>query len=293
MQFYVEMIGLTVLVPAGASLAAIVVALLLCRDEPGERDVAIYAGGSVAVSGAFVLAYTLFPWAPLFPSDMQFWHWLPAAAVVMSVLGFLGLVRGVPSSLLWLLRAASTFGLAWLLLPNWEEAATWRPWAAVVLTANCLAMWWPAESLARRVRGWPLPAVLSLSALAAVLVIERSHWAQMTQLAAVVLCCLLVLTLASGLHPRRAIFQGVIAPVSLLLPAMLMQAWFNTFSPISLAAFVLVSWSPALGIVLALALASEGIRLKRLWPAVAAAILLPMAGVAVAFWSTHSSGEAL
>jgi hypothetical protein len=118
---------------------------------------------------------------------------------------------------------------------------------------------------------------MTLNYVAAAIAIERSALASMAQLGVVIAVIIGMFTVAAWLYPQRFLFRGAAPVAGLLLPAMLMQAWFNTFADIPGGALVLIALGPIAASLATVATAKRELRSRAL--AVALCLLLPLTGV--------------
>jgi hypothetical protein len=275
-----EIVVVTLLLPALTSAAVVFVELICGERRPaGRTDKAAWIAGGVAAAGSFLLSYALYDWTSLRPSDP--WHWLPHAMLGMTIAVIVAAVSRRWWAWVILVPGACTF--AWQLTPAWPDVAPIRPLAASGLAAAMLVYLFlilPLGDARRSKEYWLIGIVLTLNLIAAMVVIERSSWAQLTQLSVLPIVALSVLTIAAWLYPQRQFLCGAVPTLAVALPAMLMLAWYYTYTTISPWAFVLVALGP---LALLLVLLST-LRMKRAAQIIAmfSALALPAAGVAVA-----------
>ncbi len=280
-----EMLLYAGLLPGGVAL--LVLGVPVWR-RPELSEPAVRRLGALALAGGFVAGYVALEWPPPRSTDFRAWwawlstaplpptepwRWLPWLAVLAGVVAAL---PGVPRAALWLGVAALA---AWLLFVPGEE---WEPlrqrcYLAVGGGVAALGLLMP---IARRQPGPGLPLLLTLAALAGAVVLERSSNARLAQLAGVLTAVLTAGVLVARSLPQRPVAVGLAPGVAVLLPGLMAEGYFYTFSDVPLTSFALVAAAPlAAGLTLLPGLralpgpARTGIR--------AVAVLLPL-GVAVA-----------
>lgn len=176
MPFLVEVIGVGLVLPAIVSLAV----LWLAARTGGTT--AIRKWSPVALGGAFLAAYTLFPWAPWFPEVRESWQWL--AWIVL-----LGTITGVAdpfkdnSTTLW--RCLLLGAFSWFVIPTSSTGMAYRHLHLAVLTGGILLLGATTANLGSQRKDPLLPLLLSAVAFSEAFLIQCAGIAKFAQLAAV------------------------------------------------------------------------------------------------------------
>src|SRR5690349_22193207 len=89
-----EIIVLTLLLPAIVSAAVVFLELATNGNRPDDEraDRPAWLAGGVAAAGSFFLAYWLFSWTDVDPTDH--WHWLPQAVAAVTITALLAAMAG-------------------------------------------------------------------------------------------------------------------------------------------------------------------------------------------------------
>ena len=271
MHFYFEALLYGALLPAAMFAAGLIASGRACAGKEGCAKFC----RALAFGAGFLTGYVALGWAPLVPVDA--WHWLaylPLAAAFSAPLP------------IWLGMPLLALGSALLLVPSWEDfpRAAWMP--AVGLSVLLLGI---LRRLARTQSG-PFPVLLwVVSFLAAAALLVLSGNAKLAQLAGVVAALLGVALVASWF--RLAVLEDIMGSLAVLLPGLLLNGRFGSFSEVPLASYLLVAYAPLGGGLLALPVC------KRLSPrrrriVQLGAVLVPAAlGVALGWFATASDGD--
>jgi hypothetical protein len=168
-------------------------------------------------------------------------QWLPWCIVFAGLLGAIGRLPWMPTSLL---RVAAALAAAILLVtPAMREEASWL---APVFVLVILAEWELCESVARSSGPgvWPLSAAILFGAAATVTI--HAHGGKYADAALILsACCLGVAIVAWA---RRGDASGISPVVAVALPGMMLVVRDQTFSEVPLTGFLAIALSP-LGLV--------------------------------------------
>jgi hypothetical protein len=221
-----------------AAVAVLVLRPALVR--PGLGVSAVRALGACAAAGGFLAGYAALG------EYHDPWHWLPwlglAAAVVTAV--------PLPAPARAVLFAGVAALAAWLLLPPVDENGQPWPWAVrLALPAGALALGLLAP-LVRRRPGPLVPALWALTAAAGAGVLERADLAKLAELTGVLAAALAGVALVAWRAPGRPVAHGAVPVAAVLLPGLMAEGRFQTFSAVPAASFALAAAAP-LGLAVA------------------------------------------
>lgn len=237
----------------GVALPAAITAVghLLFRDPADALSAGRSRfGGALALGGGFLAAFAGFDWAPMQPTDA--WHWLPYLALGAVLLDLLALLRPEARWLpiLWRLPAAAV--AAWLLVPTFSDLETTRPYWQLGLTLGIFALWETLDVLTRSWPGSSYPFALGLVTLAAPPLLLLSGNAKLAQLSGVVPVIVLTTALLAWLKGQPHLTNGLIGGVAVLLPGMVLEGYWNSFSGIPLVSYLFIAAAPLAGLLLVL-----------------------------------------
>jgi hypothetical protein len=232
-----DMFAYGVLVPALASLLV----LLLARRLGGKGTGAARLGGALAIGAGFYAGYAALAWkqelAPLLPNDS--WHWLPYLAMLALSAGLL--VR-VPLVVRWGLRLAVAVLSGWLAFPRLPGLqGTVHLWIAI-LAATIFILWLALDWLSLHSPGAVLSALL-ITSFAAGALLELADFGKFAQIAGVLWAALCGCAVLYFRRPERAVAQGLIPGVAVLLPALMLDG-YHYASDVKLTPFVLIVAAP-------------------------------------------------
>jgi hypothetical protein len=280
LKFLLEAVAYGVLVPAAVAMAVLILARRWGERHGGEapRGGAGLAAGAGLLAGFVALAGSRqLGWEFLAPTDS--WHWLPLLSVLATGVGIAERVTSwtpVARGGLRLLVAAAT---AWLLVRAESAVQAVNPgWLAGVGLA-VLVSWGLLDPLARRWPGPGLPALLASVALAAGAVLALSGILKFAQMAGVLAAVLAGCAGPARWPPGESPARGAVPGLSVLLPGLLFAGYFNTFSDVPPASFLLVLAAPLGPGVAALLPSSKSA--GRWGKALSAGVTLSLLGLAV------------
>jgi hypothetical protein len=249
-QLVLKAVAFGALVPAAVTLA-VAAAWLWRGRRPGDRPpeaegaggdgVALAAGvgltaGWVALAGSGQLG-----WEFLKPTDS--WHWLLPLSLLALAAG-VGERRSPARAVSWPLRLAVAGLTAWLLIRAEAAVQPVRPGWYAGLGGAVLALWGLLDAAARRRPGWELPALLTAVAVGAAIVLERADFLFLAQLAGVLAAVLGGCALLAWYRPATGPAQAVVPAVAVSLPGLMFAGYFNHFSEVPAASFLLVTATP-------------------------------------------------
>ena len=270
--------GCGLLVPAAVTAGGL--ALARCG---GLRQGAVRIGEVLAVAAGLAAGFIALAasgeltWEFLALEDA--WHWLPLLSVAAAVVGVADRALARCRLLRWGVRLVVAGVAAWLLVRGESAYQEVSPGWYAGLTAAVLALWGVLDPAVGRWPGaWPalLLAVVGLSSGAVLALAGIMKFALVAAVPAAVLggCAG-----AAWGDPGESAVRPALPAFAVALPGLLFSGWFNTFSDVPAASFLLVWAAPlALGVTAFLLAPST----KR-WPAAvqAAAVLAPV-GAALA-----------
>jgi hypothetical protein len=233
-QFFVEVLGYGVLLPAAVAAVTLLLALGLGkrRSAAAER-----LGGALALAGGFAAGFAALEWEQVQRTDP--WFWLPFLALLAVLADQVDLIPSVAIGVRWTLRALGAGLTAWLLVPAFLEAT--RPQWLMIVEAAVFLLWAVLDPLAVRQPGGLLPFLLGIVAVAGgvVLVDSSARFAQLMGLLAGTLggCALI-----SWWFPQQAFLRGMVPGVAVLLPGLLFLGYF--YAEMSLVNCLLVVAAP-------------------------------------------------
>ena len=232
--------------------------------------------GALAHGGGYIAGYAaLFGWPTLPPHEG--WQWLAYVAVIAIAGGLIDASPGPAIVARWGVRLAVAALSAWLLVPGWMDA---RPLWVPVLGATILALWWVLRGLAGRASGACLSLVILVALVGAGGVLVQSGLARFGQLAVALAATFGARWLIVLWNRSAGEDFGVWAVPAVLLPGLMFTGYFNNYSEVPAAVFILAALAPLAACV------GDIAPLRRLtgWPATLTrtAAVLMVAGVAVA-----------
>jgi hypothetical protein len=218
------------LLPAAVAVLALRPVLTRPRlGEPGRR-----ALGALAVAGAFAAGYAALG------EYHDPWYWLPWLALAAAAVTAAPLPAPVRAGLFVGVAALAT----WLLAPPpGEDGAPW-PWSSrLVLPVGVVALGLLAP-LARRRPGPLVPVLWAAAAVAGAAVLERADIAKLAHLSGVLAAALAGVALVAWRAPGRPVAHGAAPVAAVLLPGLMAEGCFHTFSDVPAASFVLAAAAP-------------------------------------------------
>jgi len=267
----IEIALTTILWPAltGGAILLLGVVVAWTISRPHARDGEPEAGGSnshpwslwpmmlagaVAMTVTFIVSfrYTEGEWP--FP-PLSRWHWMFPMALAGGAIGVINSLvptRAVPG---WL-RISVVGGLLALAsamlfrpLPPAGDEATFPPWLwNIGIGLTVLIAWLGIEGIARRERdGWLLFGLIAAFTAASFVIVE-SRFAKPAQLAGamaafcgIALAISVILTFARQRLPAQC---GMIAPLAVILPALLMYGWIYSSGNVPAISFLAAGAGP-------------------------------------------------
>lgn len=201
-------------------------------------------------------------------------YWLPWLAALALVIEGLSLLPATPPAAGWVARTLASVLAGRLLSPaDMRLELPWAPWA---LAAAVLAGWTLVSTLQRRWEDGTIGTALGLCFALSAGVLLHAHSARLTDLALIVGAALLGPALVCWKWPGNS--SPALAAAVLVLPGLMLNAQYETFSEVPYACFLLAGlatlglapltipvlarqqgwrrWLPGLGLPLALAVAA-------------------------------------
>jgi hypothetical protein len=245
LKFIVEAVAYGVLVPAAVTVAVLILARRWGKRHAGEapRGGAGLASGAGLLAGFVALAGSRQSgWEFLAPADS--WHWLPLLSVLATGAGVAEGVTSWPPVARGGLRLLVAAATAWLLVRAESAVQAVNPWWHAEVGLAVLASWGLLDPLARRWPGPVLPALLASVALAAGVVLTLCGILKFAQIAGVLAAVLAGCAGPARWSPGEPPARGAVPGLSVLLPGLLFAGYFNTFSAVPPASFLLVLAAP-------------------------------------------------
>jgi hypothetical protein len=267
-----------VLPPALVAAALAVPLCWLARRD----DAFAYAGSALGLAGGMAFGSWFCDEAlPLtrMPGPAA-WEWLPWVMLAALATGVVASLHAVPAGVGWSLRGAVSAHAGWLLVP--AELRFEYLWAPLLLGAVVLAEWAVLEQLDW---GGLVPMAAAPSAVAASVVLLLAGSLRFNQVALILAGSLTgigVVALA-----LRATAGATGPAVAVILPALVLAGWYETFSEVPKTSFVLAALAP-LALSPSLLPAWRRYQRKGLWAVQVILLLLPLAG-AVLLAAQHES----
>jgi hypothetical protein len=271
-----EALAYGVLIPAVVAGLGLFLALRRSNETPAIGDALAVAAGLLAGFVALAASGQL-GWEFLTPTDS--WHWLLPLALLALAAGAAGSHPAMPRVGRRALRLGVAALTGWLLVRAESAMQPLHPvWAAGIVIA-VLLIWDVLDAVSRRWRGGALPGLLAVVALAAGVLLELAGILKFAQMAGVLAAVLAGCACLGWKYPQALLARGAIPAVAVLLPGLLAAGYWNSFSDVPVASYLLMLATP-----LTLA-ATEFLPFQKLgaaarWAAWGAAVVLPI-GLAV------------
>jgi hypothetical protein len=279
-QLVLEAVAHGLIVPAAVTAAGLALARWWGRPrgEParaGAEALAVAAGlfaGFAALAGSRQLG-----WEFLQPADA--WHWLPLLAVTAAAAGVPDRLPSLPAAARWLLRLAVAGLTAWLLVRAESAVQAVHPAWHAALAAAVLALWGVLDRAVPRRPGFVLPTLLALTAVGAAAVLEAAGIMKFAQSAGVLAAVLGGAACVARRYRPGSPARAAVPALAVMLPGLLFAGWFNTFSNVPAASYLLVLATP-LAVGLTALFPPAGLEPRRQGALAAVAALVPL-GLAV------------
>jgi hypothetical protein len=198
------------------------------------------------------------PWPP----ERLGWHWLLWPTALAMLVEVAARRPQVPATASWLLRALTAGHAAWLLVPSGlPSELDWvvpvYVWAVPAFALVVLAEWGILQSLATELPGGTLPLAAACALLGAAGVIIHAHSARMTDIATFAAASFAGVALIAAWS--RTDVGAVMPAAAVMLPGLVLSAYYETFSEVPPQAFAFVALAP-LTLAVPLAILKAGIR---------------------------------
>jgi len=198
---------------------------------------------SVALVAGFAAGYALLKFAPWQPTSH--WHWMPYALAVAGLIGSVSAASGVSLLERTLLYGATAWIVAWFIVPTYDDLEPSRvtyliAWP-IYVTVIALAI----DGLARRLTGPLLPAIVTLSLAAGVMIVFLSGSAKLMQIDAIGMAAMCGVALVATFFKEKPTMSGASLPVAILSAGYLLVAKAQSFSDVPLLAYALPPLAPA------------------------------------------------
>jgi hypothetical protein len=231
---------------AGAALLVFALALLIL----GKRA-ALPAAALAMVVGFGIANYyrNVFPWWPTGAA----WHWLPLLFLMAQVDGVLG-QSGTHGWGRWRLRLGLGLIAALVLVPpdlhqkwpalvaSWPYPLNARVWPILAFTLAVALGWAGSEAVARQAPGGLVGLGLSLAVFGAGFVLAHAHSARLADALSIPAAALLGVSLVAIF--AKVDIGGAVSGVALMLPAVLVVGFSETFNDIPWYGFLLAGLPP-------------------------------------------------
>ncbi|UUO06803.1 hypothetical protein M4951_00480 [Blastopirellula sp. J2-11] len=242
---------------------------------------------ALAIAAGFTISYALLqlgPWSPT-----SHWHWTPYALFLTALIGPVAAANGITLVERVLLYFAAVWIAAWFIVPTYADLEPSRTVHLIVWPLWMLAIAVPLDGLSRRMNGPWLPAIVTISLAAGMVVILLSGNAKLMQILGMGFAAMVGVTLVSLLSKEKPALLGAALPVTLLSGGYLLDARVQSFSEIPLICYLLPTLAPALLWIglwkpLAERPGFSGVLLRTLLPIIACIV-----AVAVAIWTERDS----
>jgi hypothetical protein len=226
------------LIPAAVTLFVLLLGL---RSRAGA-SLAIFDG---LAAGLVALAATK-QITPGFLRPAESWDWLPAVALLACAAGLLKPGGGLSFVLCWATRLAVAGLTAWVLIRAQSERESEplsRSWH-VALAVAIFIVWVILDLAASRRPDGLVPTLLAVVALAAAALAEMGGFMTVCLMATVVPGALAGGALVAWLRPDPDISRAGTPALAVLLPAVLFISYFNNYSDVSAASYLLLLAAP-------------------------------------------------
>jgi hypothetical protein len=272
MDFYLEALWRGGITPA----AVYALGLLALRHSAALGERARRVGLGLAFGLGFLAGYATFDWVVLWPATS--WNWLAYLPLAAALTALLPVV---------MLPALAVLA-AWLLVPDFAgfPRLAWLTPVAISILVLAAAL----RPLPYRLLGPGLPIVWLLTALGCAVVLMLSGNAKLAQLAGIVAALLAVAAALAWRWPLPEHLGSLTPALAVLLPGLLWNARFASYSEVPLASYVLVMAAPLASWLVALD------PLRRLpgflrGPIHVTLVAIPLAIAIGLGWSATSTGE--
>jgi hypothetical protein len=231
-----QAVGFGLLVPAVVAVVGLLLAQRLGGGEP------LGVGAGLAAGFVALAASKQTDWDFLRPKEP--WDWLPALGLLAVVAATAGQLGKWPVGVRRLGRAAVAVLTAVLLTFAQSARDSITPKWYVALPLAVLALWGVLDLAVRRLPGGTIPALLTLTALAAVVMSEQGGFLTLAQLGGVVTGALAGWALVAWRRPRPGVCLAGVAVLAVLLPSLLFLVSFNSSSELPTASYLLLLAAP-------------------------------------------------
>lgn len=235
---------------AGIALPALVAAIcvwmtLRRREHSSEHTVKIASNAGISLG--FLAAYAALGWAPLIPKSP--WQWLPYLAVTGAAVSIGGIAFSFPKYIAWLGRIAVALFAASVLLPRWLEPLVHPLAWPAILGAVIVAMWFALALESNSSNNRSAFFLAGIMATGAAVLMESGN-AKLAQLAVAAAASVGGAWVLSKFWANAAAVYGSYSFASVVLPALLVEGYWDTYSKNLWPSFLLVivapfSWSAA------------------------------------------------
>lgn len=199
---------------------------------------------SLAIAAGFAAGYALLKLAPW--QATSHWHWTPHALFLAALLGPVATAKGISLVERILIYAAAIWIAAWFVVPTYADLEPSRTIHLIVWPLYLLAIVVPLDLLSRRMTGPLLPAIVSISLAASMVVIFLSGNAKFTQILGIGFAAMLGVTCSSFLSKEKPALLGAALPITMLSAGYLLVAQVQSFSDVPLICYALPPTAPIL-----------------------------------------------
>jgi hypothetical protein len=261
-----------------AILAAALTALVAWVGR--RRDAIVYLGSALGLAAGGALGNWLCGALPVTGMPTVAWHWLPWVTLAALTTGVVAAGPTVPVGVGWSLRGMVAGHASWLLTP--AELRTEHFWVPLLVGAVVLAEWAVLEQLKW---GGFAALAMSLTAVTGAVVLIHAGSRRFFDLAMILGGALAGIAVAA--LPMRVHTRGVAPAVAVIVPALLLSGWYETYSEVPWSSFTLAALSP-LSLAPSLWPAWQRHQKKGLWAVQSLLFLACLAG-AIALAAMHES----